>query len=119
MQLTITLNTAIADIQKEFQQYFPYLTIEFFNKLHQTGEPSKRENIYPHTKTIKEISTTQNEGVLKLSKEMTVAELEKELEVKFGLHAQVFRKHHLDWIETTSTDTWALEKQNNIAREYK
>jgi hypothetical protein len=43
---------------------------------------------------------------------MTVADLEFRLEKEYGLHIQVFRKSGNIWLETTATDNWTLDRQN-------
>jgi hypothetical protein len=48
---------------------------------------------------------------------MKVGELEHAFNVKFGLSAQVFRKSGEIWLQTTTTDTWTLAKQNEVAME--
>ncbi len=53
-----------------------------------------------------------NEGIVDISIDKTVAELESELWIKFGLSAQVFRKTGSVWVETNLTDAWTLERQN-------
>jgi hypothetical protein len=118
MKIKIDFNKTIKEIQDEFRKEFPFLTIEFFKKPHHEHEASEAKDMYPHTMKIKEISSNPTEGVLEIRKDMTVNELEEILEKKFGLHAQVFRKQRLDWIETTTTDDWTLEKQNQTGAEY-
>jgi hypothetical protein len=43
---------------------------------------------------------------------MTVGELEQSFRDIYGLATQVFRKSGNNWIETTETVDWTLEKQN-------
>ena len=51
--------------------------------------------------------------IIDISKEKTVAALEKDLHDKTGLVAQVFRKSGKVWIETSLTYDWTLGQQNN------
>lgn len=46
---------------------------------------------------------------------MTVSELEQHFADVYGLSVQVFRKSGEVWLETTTTDNWSLEKQNQEA----
>lgn len=48
---------------------------------------------------------------------MTVNELEQLFKTKFGLNIQIFRKSGNSWLETTVTDNWTLEKQNEEGEE--
>jgi hypothetical protein len=43
---------------------------------------------------------------------MTVAELEQQFSDVYGLSVQIFRHSGKAWLETTVTDKWTLEKQN-------
>ena len=43
---------------------------------------------------------------------MTVTDLEQNFSDVYGLSIQVFRKSGDVWLETTITDGWTLEKQN-------
>jgi hypothetical protein len=44
---------------------------------------------------------------------MTVTELESRFNTIYGLSVQLFRKSGRAWLETTVTDGWTLEEQNN------
>jgi hypothetical protein len=43
---------------------------------------------------------------------MSVAELEQQFSDVYGLSVQIFRQSGKAWLETTVTDKWTLEKQN-------
>jgi hypothetical protein len=43
---------------------------------------------------------------------MKVSELENLFKRKYKLNIQVFRKSGNAWLETTVTDAWTLDKQN-------
>jgi hypothetical protein len=46
-----------------------------------------------------------------------VVELECLFEDQFGLFVQVFRRSGNLWLETTVTDSWSLQKQNEQGKE--
>jgi len=48
---------------------------------------------------------------------MTVAELEKMITEKYGMNVQVVRRSGNIWLETTMTDDWTLQQQNDHGRE--
>ncbi len=48
---------------------------------------------------------------------MRVNELEQSFADTFGLGVRVFRKSGKSWLETTVTDGWTLEEQNNQGRD--
>jgi hypothetical protein len=63
-------------------------------------------NIQPHLK----------EGAIVVNDMTTVGELESYFRNHL-LDVQVFRRSANLWLETTMTDKWALQKQNNHGRE--
>lgn len=106
--MKITNHKAIAEIQKEFASLYPFLKLEFFKNAHNVFEGnSRREMVFR-----KEITHLSKEGEILVSDNMTVEQLEQEFKNQFGLNVQVFRKHGNSWIETTVTDNWTLQKQN-------
>ena len=44
---------------------------------------------------------------------MTVGDLEQRFQDVYGLSVQVFRKSGKVWLETTVTDNWTLDEQND------
>jgi hypothetical protein len=59
----------------------------------------------------------KSEGLLHISREMTVSQFEAKLYDDFGLSAQVFRKSGNVWLETSATDAWTLAQQNEEGAE--
>lgn len=102
----------IAEVQKEFSMLFPYLKLEFFKKPHSKGEATNKNYlIRPETK-LADCRNKPDSGFIEISGEMTVNELEQAFEKQFGLSVQVFRNSGKIWLETTVTDGWTLQKQN-------
>lgn len=113
MKITISDRRNISAIQKEFNDAFPYLKIEFFSKPHSAGGPSPKKFMKDPSKTIGECRTIRKSGTISITSATTVTELEQKLRNNFGLSVQIFRKSGKAWLETTVTDSWSLEKQNN------
>jgi hypothetical protein len=118
MKLTVTEGMYIRDIQKAFNEEYPYLKLEFFRHKHGMRQLSpKKERLDPLT--IIPFSDGQAKSwSLDAGKEITVGEFEKECWEKTGVAVQVFRKSHNLWIETSLTDNWTLEKQNELAASF-
>lgn len=112
MELVIQDDRTIKTVQEEFNLRFPYLKLEFFAKPHTRGCGSSKKIMKSSTKTLKECSTLHKKGHISILPTHTVAELEETFRDRFGLHVQVFRKSGKVWLETTATDGWSLEKQN-------
>jgi hypothetical protein len=112
MKITIADSRPLEAVKEEFNSNFPYLRIEFFLKPHKAGEPSPRKQLRSSERTIGECRTVHNEGHLTINPWMTVTELEERFHDMYGLNVQLFRKSGKLWLETTVTDSWTLEQQN-------
>lgn len=117
MKIEINDNRKIYAIQEEFNQAFPYLKLEFFKKPHKKGGASPKEFVNEASKLIGECRTIHESGVINISPQLTVGELEENFSSVYGLSVQVFRKSGKVWLETTETDNWSLQKQNDEGQE--
>lgn len=117
MHLYIEANRLIGDIQNEFNKMFPFLKIEFFKNKSLLRSDFSSNQIIPHNRKIGEGQLAMKDGEIEIDKEMKVIELEKHFRDQFNLSVQVFRKSGNLWLETTMTDNWTLQQQNNHGRE--
>jgi hypothetical protein len=117
MLLKITSNRLISDIQKDFNEEFPFLKIVFFNKKSISSSDYSAKQIIPQNKKIGEIQINAVDGNIEIEEEMKVNKLENIFKDQFNLAVQVFRKSGNLWLETTMTDNWTLQQQNNHGRE--
>jgi hypothetical protein len=117
MQLHVAPQVLISEIQKEFNNNFPYLKIEFFSTNKKKGNEPTGQVLIPGNKTIGEIKTQIRESFVQLANKMKVKELEQLFAEQFALPVQVFRKSGTLWLETTMTDEWTLQQQNEHGRE--
>ena len=116
---TIKINDQkkISELQQEFNETFPFLRMEFFRHKHMGYQSSSKKDMLNTSLTLKQSSKQHNEGAIVLKESMKVSELEELFRELFGLSVQVFRKSGSSWIETTFTDDWTLERQNEEGRE--
>jgi hypothetical protein len=112
MELKITKERRLKEIQAEFNSFFEYLKIEFCLKPHKDKEGTSKKFIITTDKLLSEISNRFTEKTITIANNMLVSELESVFQAEIGLPIQVFRKSGPSWLETTSTDDWSLEKQN-------
>lgn len=112
MKIKINDHRRVFEIQKDFTKQFPYLKIEFFSKTHAIHEASSKKLIEPNSKTLGECRTRHNDGAIDITPQMKVSDLEQAFMNVYGLSIQVFRKSGKVWLETTVTDNWSLEEQN-------
>jgi hypothetical protein len=118
MQLTITATKTIAQLQEEFNGYFPFLKIELFTKPHERGGASwSKYMIFKKDTPLSEIELFKGEGAYEFTEGISVGAFETDLWDKFGLAVQVFRKSMNTWIESTRSDDWTLAYQNQKGEE--
>lgn len=117
MELFINDKRTIKELQDDFSNEFPFLRVEFFNIPFAPGKSLPKSAIYATDKALGGCRKIHNEGSLTIMPQDTVAKLEESLWQNFGLSAQVFRKSGRLWIETSLTDSWTLERQNDEGRE--
>lgn len=117
MQLHIAPNLLISDIQKEFNEAYPFLKIEFFRTKSFSRSDFMAHQIIPSQRKIGDGQLAITDGDIEIAGEMKVKELEKIFKDQFSLAAQVFRKSGNLWLETTMTDNWTLQQQNDHGRE--
>lgn len=112
MNIHINPECSISEVQKEFNALYPFLKIEFFNNKSFAREDFLSTQIIPSNRKIGEMHLTVNNGDIEINDNMKVKDLEKIFKDKFNLAVQVFRKSGNLWLETTMTDNWTLEQQN-------
>ncbi|MBX7202734.1 MAG: hypothetical protein K1X77_06660 [Bacteroidia bacterium] len=118
--MTISINNQrrLEELNADFQGAFPYLKIEFFAGTHQRGGSSAKDARLDTSIKVQDCRTSGAEGKLAIREDMTVAELEQTFAREYGLAVQVFRKSgNHTWLETTASDFWTLNKQNQMGRE--
>jgi hypothetical protein len=118
MYLVINGERLISEIQTDFSAVYPFLKIEFFKNGKTRRDRYPANKLIPATQPIKTAwHWKKDNGLLNLSDNLTVTDLENELMDQFGLSAQVFRRSGNIWLETTITDNWTLKQQNDHGRE--
>ncbi|MBA4196769.1 MAG: hypothetical protein C0459_04370 [Chitinophaga sp.] len=109
MQLHIEAARLAEDVQREFNLAFPYLKLEFFNKVNNiTSTKNKR---------IGDWQFAPAAGIVALSDETKVIDLLDNLKKEYNLNAQILRRSGNLWLQTTMTDSWSLKKQNDYGKE--
>lgn len=117
MRLTIGSDTRLSSLQSDFNNYFPYLKIEFFKIPHRIGEALAKNLIYDKNKIVRDCRLMKSEGFLEFNNVVTVSDFEQKFQKEFGLSVQVFRRSGNVWLETSATDSWTLEQQNSEGAE--
>jgi hypothetical protein len=117
MKIHIAPSRLISDIQREFNEEFPFLKLEFFRNGITGVEKSVPANRLQGSLPVGFGQPIKIEGDLVFSESTKVKELENNLREGFHLNAQVFRRSGNIWLETTMTDKWTLKQQNEHGKE--
>lgn len=116
MRLHILPNRLVSDIQEQFNEEFPFLDLVFFRK-GTASRSDKKSKLVPGNWKIADIQLKPIEGIMDINGALKVKELEQRLKDEFTLSTEVLRKSGNLWLETTMTDNWTLDQQNNHGRE--
>lgn len=116
MKLQIANKITVGELQRQFSAEFPYLKVEFFNVPRVTNNQLSKLHIYGSHKTLGACRKNTKEGFIEISGNDTVEKLERTLWDEYGLSAEVFRKSGNLWIETSLSNAWTLNLQNEEGR---
>jgi hypothetical protein len=111
-KMLIKKDMKIVEIQSAFHHQFPGLKIEFYKKEHEDHMGSALSDQHAPELSLEEINYNGKEGEIDFNASKTVGEVESEMEERFDLHVQIFRKSKDIWLQTSKTDDWTLEVQN-------
>lgn len=116
MFLLLSQDKTLNEIQQFFSSRYPFLKLEFYRLEGRDKFAGAKRKQLSHSLTLKAAGLEKN-GVVDITNNMTVSDLEKIFAQQFGLNVQVSRKSGIVWLETTMTDQWSLQKQNEHGRE--
>lgn len=116
MLLKIHDHEKIDEIQDKFNECFPYLKIEFYNKPHNWHEASGTEHLIPPGSYIEDIRKSHESGILSIKSWDKTGYVEQEFKRMFGLNVQIFRLHKDRWIQTSDSDELTLKEQSDLAK---
>ena len=104
VSLDILNALTVGVVQQRFSQIWPFLKLEFYNQIELNGiRITKRlESDHP-------LKTSARPAI---STDSTVSQVKAALAEATGFAVRVFRKAGSLWIETSLTDDWSLQRQN-------
>jgi hypothetical protein len=117
MNIHIAETTTIREIQKIFQNSFPYLKIEFSDKSHEFGEPTNHGHWYDPCFRLLDIAHKKDGGYIQINPWNSTGATEQDFADLFGVYPQIFRMDKGHWIETAGTDIISLYEQNEIGKQ--
>ena len=121
--LTIQAEDTILDFQKKFNRIYPFLKIEFFEKAHIDKQGSHKKEMIASNMLFRGLIGRGKTHTINFNDDFSINDFEMLLKNQCRLYAQVFRKSGKIWLETTATDYWTLEQQNeegkSLAKHFK
>jgi len=118
MEIKIIEDDIIRNIEQEFRKQYAYLKLQFYKNPHGEGEPSPVKERLNAALPIEEVTMFHTAGKINTSPGRTVAQVEHDFYHFLGLCVQILRQSGDLWIETTGTDQWTLQQQNDKGREH-
>jgi len=104
--ISIFEGQTIGALQKNFTEYYPFLKIDFFRNIDLNGIIITRKLESGH------VLFSLPQADISLTESKTIRSLKEEFKSVTGLLIKIFRKSGNVWIETSLTDDWTLERQN-------
>ncbi len=98
-----------SDLIKQFSEIYPFLRLEIYYK---GGEMSDAV----HNRFLEDIADKKTIENFEIIPEMKVVEVEEIFWKKMDLQVSIFRKAGKTWLESSFTNYWSLERQNNLGR---
>lgn len=117
MEIYISEDDRVVNIQNAFSEAYPCLALEFYLQPHEAGQASRSiEKLSPEI-AIDEIRLKHTFGWVNIDGHRTAAELEHDFRQLLGLNVQVLRRVGNIWLETTDTDSWTLQQLNDAGKQ--
>lgn len=116
MEIYIIEDDLVSNIQREFRKCYPYLKLQFYKTSHREGESSGKADRISSELPLSEVTMFHTGGKINIDPERTVAQVEADFLHQFSLCVQVMRQSGGLWLQTTDTDHWTLQQQNEEGR---
>ncbi len=110
MKLSVSSEIKTNELIRQFSEIYPYLRLEIYHKGREMGDAAHQANL-------SDIINNKTFENFEIIPEMTVAEVETSFWEKMGIQISIFRKSGRTWLESSYTNYWSLEKQNNLGKE--
>lgn len=117
MEIYISEEDIVLNIQNQFHEVYPYLKLECYLCPHELGSATGNNQKIPSDTPIEDIRLVHSFGWVDISEHRTVAAVEKDFYRDMGLAIQIFRRFKAGWLQTTKTDQLTLAEQNMLGQE--
>lgn len=116
MIIEITDESTLEEINEKFNDFFPFLKIEFFPGPHHRYEASPDNKKLKPGLRIGDVRQKHQQGTLPIYSGMRTGDVEQAFRRKYDLNIQIFRLHGGEWVQTVGTDNMTLEEQNELGQ---
>ena len=123
MKIYLNPYLKIKDIKRNFENFFPYLKLEFFKpKTHaaeagsEFAESNSHKDVIPNSSFLVDATGVLTTVEIEINSKQTVAEVEQLFKKLFNLPVQIFRKTRFSSVEIEQTETVTLETEDKIGR---
>jgi hypothetical protein len=107
--MTVTNYTTVNELMCQFSEHFPFLRLALYEgKDAKKRHASEKENV---------LKNSANNVIVNFDSSMKVREFIDQLENLIGWKVQILRSSGKLYIETSVTDHWTLERQNQEGAE--
>lgn len=113
-KILIARESVLADIQKTFNSWYPYLKIDFLGNA-DNGSILKSVKLDPET-SVSNLKSAGSITSINIGFNKSVAEFAHEVEATLGVIVQVSRKAGNFWHQISATHWWTLESQNEAGK---
>ena len=111
MKILIEKGNPTEDVARQFNFYYPYLKIEFYNRPFVKQQHATKSDFADVNGRSSLASQFNCSGIINISGNRTVRELESDIN-SLGIYGQILRKSGHLWIQTVLTNDWTLQHQN-------
>lgn len=110
MILHVKPDIKATDLIRQFNGIYPFLRLEIYHRGEEMSDAA-------HDCLLCEIVHRKAVESFIISPEMKVSEVENMFWENMGLQVSIFRKSGKTWLESSYTNYWSLERQNNLGKD--
>ena len=110
MILFVKPDIKATDLIRQFNEIYPFLRLEIYYR----GEEMSDAYHYCKLSDIMHKKAAESFVILP---EMKVSEVENLFWENMGIQISIFRKSGKTWLESSFTNYWSLERQNNLGKD--
>lgn len=114
--LYITSDKPVRDMQREFTEAFPFLKLEFFVPGSAADRNITTELFLPVGREQGDHDKAESKKIV-LTPLLTTKDLTEKCEEMFGVTVKVYRRFSNLWLETSITENFTLQQQNDHVSE--